>query len=182
MSEARIHITLDSSAPTAQALKDLAAGGFCKEDVVSTAEQEQWAVDWTLSRLVAGKKLLDVLVVLPTGEQHLIRWKSGERTACRAASVFYRLVVYGEGLVRKDVVQIEVRIDRLDTVYPKCDQAVEHGQLRALNSFDAIFEIARAGERNRAEKIRVSYFGFQLGDSQTRQTTLRMPHDEPLFT
>jgi hypothetical protein len=86
------------------------------------------------------KKFVDVSIVLPAWRQHLIRWESRESTACRAASVLYRLVIDGEGLVRKTVVQIDLRIERLHTRRPKRRiRPLSRGKLRAFNGVDAIF-------------------------------------------
>src|SRR5882757_2944469 len=119
-------------------------------------------------RLVSREKLLDALVVVPARQQHLISGKRSKRTTRRTAPVFDRLVVECEGLISQHVFEIEPWIECLGTIDPKRKQPIDRRQLRALDGPDAIFEITRSGEGNRAEKIRILYPAFQLGDPQTR--------------
>src|SRR6202030_957874 len=104
--ETGIDLALDLSSSSAEALKNLSARRFSKQWVVSANYQKQWSESRLRSRPVARKELLNVLVVVPTRLQDFLRRNSSKCTAGRAASVFYRCVVYAESSVGEHVVEI----------------------------------------------------------------------------
>src|SRR6202041_321148 len=85
--ETGIDLALDLSSSSAEALKNLSARRFSKQWVVSATYQKQWSEGRLRSWPVARKELLNVLVVVPTRLQDLIRRKGSKCAAGGAASV-----------------------------------------------------------------------------------------------
>src|SRR5580700_10401322 len=179
--ETGIDLALDLSSSSAEALKNLSARRFSKQWVVSATYQKQWSEGRLRSRPVARKELLNVLVVVPTRLQDFVRRNSSKCAAGRAASAFYRCVVYAESPVGEHVVELKFRIDSFDAVHPKRYEAIERGCPRLQNSLNAVLKVTRARECDCAKEIRVFDFAFQLCNSQASQSALRMPHNEPLL-
>ena len=113
MPETGVQPVLNLATSGAETLKDFPLSCFSEQHVISPYDQEQWSEDRLRSWPVARKKLLNVSVVAPIWLQDFVRRNSSKCAAGRAASAFYRCVVYAESPVGEHVVEIKFRIDSL---------------------------------------------------------------------